>query len=138
MTETSQSAGDPAATEVRMPGPILVIDDDEAVGIVLGKALSRLGYTADIADNGSRGVDLYQKDPSRYSLVLLDFKLPGMDSRTVFGEIRALRSDIPVVLMSGYNRDEALEKSQGLALSGFLKKPFTMDALAAALSLANG
>jgi two-component system cell cycle sensor histidine kinase/response regulator CckA len=138
MIETTQSAEAPAAADVRMPGPILVIDDDEAVGIVLGRALAKLGYTADIAVDGARGVELYRRDPARYSLVLLDFKLPGMDSRTVFGEIRSLRGDIPVVLMSGYNRDEALEKSQGLHLSGFLKKPFTMDALAAALSLANG
>jgi CheY-like chemotaxis protein len=83
-------------------------------------------------------MSFFEADPAQYSLVLLDFKLPGMDSGTVYRHLRGLRPDLPVVLMSGYNREDALEKSAGMDLAGFLHKPFTPDTLRSALSCASG
>jgi two-component system, cell cycle sensor histidine kinase and response regulator CckA len=114
-------------------GRVLVIDDDDAVGLVLSRAISRFGFKADVALEGPSGLALFNANPGAYGLLLLDFKLPGMDSGTVYQKIRAERADLPVVLMSGYNKQEALDKSAGMELAGFLHKPFTMETLAAAL-----
>jgi DNA-binding response OmpR family regulator len=116
---------------------VLVIDDDLAVGLVLSRAMARLGFKSEFGADGPKGLALFDVDPSVYALVLLDFKLPGMDSREVYHMIRAKRPDLPVVLMSGYNRQEALDKSAGLDFAGFLHKPFNMETLAAALRCAN-
>ncbi len=114
-------------------GRVLVVDDDDAVGLVLSRAMSRLGFRAEIGADGPKGLSLFNVDPSVYVLVLLDFKLPGMDSREVYGKLREQRPDLPIVLMSGYNRQEALDKSAGLDFAGFLHKPFNMETLAGAL-----
>jgi CheY-like chemotaxis protein len=121
------------AQDTRASARVLVVDDDDAVGLVLSRTLTRLGYSSDLAADGPAAVALFSAHPEQYSLVLLDFKLPGMDSGTVFRKLRAGRPDVPVILMSGYNREEALGKSAGMDLAGFLHKPFTRETLAAAL-----
>jgi two-component system, cell cycle sensor histidine kinase and response regulator CckA len=117
-------------------GNVLVIDDDVAVGMVLSRAVTRFGFTAGVATDGTKGIALFRSDPSRYNLVLLDFKLPGMSSGEVYNELRLVRPELPVVLMSGYNREEAMEKSAGMDLAGFLHKPFNMETLASVLGFA--
>jgi two-component system cell cycle sensor histidine kinase/response regulator CckA len=126
----------PPSPEKSATGRVLVIDDDVAVGLVLCRAMARLGYNADVATDGTKGVAAFEADPDGYGLVLLDFKLPGMDSGTVYRKLRARRPQIPVVLMSGYNKQEALESSSGMELAGFLHKPFNMETLTAALRFA--
>ncbi len=103
------------------------------MGLVLSRTLTRLGYTSDLAADGQRALDIFNAHPEWYSLILLDFKLPGMDSGTVFRELRRRRPDVPVILMSGYSREDALANSAGMDLVGFLKKPFTRETLASAL-----
>jgi two-component system cell cycle sensor histidine kinase/response regulator CckA len=127
-----------APAEPGAVGRVLVIDDDDAVGLVLARAMARLGFNADVASDGPKGLSIFDADPSGYSLVLLDYKLPGMDSGTVHRRLRARRPDLPVVLMSGYNRQEAMDNSAGLDFAGFLHKPFNIETLSAALRFANG
>jgi DNA-binding NtrC family response regulator len=138
MNETSHPTVYRPDTAVSAPSPgaaahVLVIDDDDAVGLVLSRAMARLGFKGDIASDGPKGVSLLERDPNAYGLVLLDYKLPGMDSGSVFKRIRAHRPDLPVVLMSGYNRQEAMDNSAGMDFAGFLHKPFNMETLAEAL-----
>jgi two-component system cell cycle sensor histidine kinase/response regulator CckA len=121
------------AQDPRASARVLVVDDDEAVGLVLSRTLTKLGYTSDLAPDGQRALDLFNLHPEWYSLVLLDYKLPGMDSRTVFRGLRRRRPDVPVILMSGYSREDALANSAGMDLAGFLHKPFTRESLASAL-----
>ena len=130
-----QGIGAPGPDPLRLQATahVLVVDDDEAVGLVLSRTLTRLGYSSDVAADGAQAITLFEADPAQYSLVLLDFKLPGMDSGTVYRRLRVRRPDLPVILMSGYNREEALGNAAGLELAGFLHKPFTRETLASAL-----
>jgi two-component system cell cycle sensor histidine kinase/response regulator CckA len=125
-----------APVERAAGGRVLVIDDDDAVGLVLSRAMARLGYQADVAADGPKGVSAFEANPEEYGLVLLDFKLPGMDSGTVYRKLRERSPRIPVVLMSGYNKQEALDSSEGMELAGFLHKPFNMETLTQALRFA--
>jgi CheY-like chemotaxis protein len=63
-------------------------------------------------------------------LVLLDLTMPGLEGQEVFRQIRHLRPEVPVVLMSGYNEQEAVAHFTGKNLAGFLQKPFTLEELA--------
>lgn len=130
-----QAAGAPKPEPLKLPASarVLVVDDDDAVGLVLSRTLTRLGYASDHAADGAKALILFETDPAQYALVLLDFKLPGMDSSTVYRRLRVRRPDLPVILMSGYSREEALANSAGMELAGFLHKPFTRETLAAAL-----
>ena len=124
--------------ERRGSGRVLVVEDDFAIRIVLSRALTRLGFTATLAENGPEALSQFRIDPAAYVIALLDFKLPGMTSEDVLREIRAHRPDLPVILTSGYDRDEAMNRSVGMDVTSFLHKPFTVDSLAAELRLALG
>jgi two-component system cell cycle sensor histidine kinase/response regulator CckA len=130
------TAATPGSVKAGAGGRVLVIDDDDAVGLVLSRAMARLGFTGDVGSDGPKGLAIFDANPSAYGLVLLDFKLPGMDSRTVHHKLREKRPELPIVLMSGYNRQEAVDSSSGMDFVAFLHKPFNMETLAAALRYA--
>jgi two-component system cell cycle sensor histidine kinase/response regulator CckA len=117
----------------RGEGCVLVIDDDDAIRAVLARALTKLGFTTAVASEGDSALSIFGEDPERFTLVLLDYKLPGMDSKDVFHAIRQRRVDLPVILMSGYHKEEAVKNSSGMEIAGFIHKPFTMDALVSEL-----
>jgi len=114
----------------RGSGSVLVVDDEDAIRLVVSRAVAKMGFTANLASNGAQAVSLFKAEPSSYSIVLLDLKIPGTDSAEVMGTLRQLRPDIPVLLMSGCGSQDALARLAGLGVSGFLQKPFTLEELA--------
>jgi DNA-binding NtrC family response regulator len=120
----------PAWLEWKGSGSVLVVDDDEAVRLVLLRTLMKIGFSVSVAGDGSEAVALFEADPSSFRLALLDYKLPGMHSKDVFAHLRSKRPDLPVILMSGYSREDAVDKDKGLDYACFLHKPFTVEVLA--------
>jgi len=128
----------PSWLEWKGSGSVLVIDDDEAVRLVLLRTLMKIGFSVSVAGDGSEAVALFEADPTSFRLALLDYKLPGMLSRDVFAHMRSKRPDLPVILMSGYSREDAADKLAGHDYADFLHKPFTVDVLATKVRQALG
>ena len=120
-------------------GTILVVDDEDGVRRTLRAILRKRGFEVLLAHNGRAGADVLRDQGERVSLVILDLTMPVMGGEQTFDLMRAIRKDVPIVLMSGYDETEALVKTAGKDFTGFLQKPFTMDRLihvvAAALGL---
>jgi CheY-like chemotaxis protein len=72
--------------------------------------------------------------------VLLDLTMPEMGGEKTFDEIRKLRPEVPVVLLSGYDEDEMSRRMGGKSVQGFVQKPFTSDWLVESVldALSNG
>jgi DNA-binding response OmpR family regulator len=134
----ANAAAIPAWLAWRGSGDVLVVDDDESVRTVLLRTLTKIGFTVSLAGDGAAALDIFSADPTRYLLVLLDYKLPGMDSKSILAELRTNKPRLPVILMSGYCREDASSHSDGMAECEFLHKPFTMDALASKVRVAVG
>ncbi len=81
------------------------------------------------AADGRKGLEIVREKGSTLAGVLLDLTMPNMDGETAFREIRAIHPDLPIVLMSGYNEQDAVARFAGKGLAGFLQKPFTVDAM---------
>ncbi|HXQ81899.1 MAG TPA: response regulator [Opitutaceae bacterium] len=135
--------GQPAKAAARPPwsgwrgsGSILVVDDDDSIRSVVARTVTRLGFKVNQASDGRQAVAQFESDPGLHSLVLLDYKLPGMDGSEVLSRLRRARPDARVILMSGLSREEALEEFTDLGVSGFLQKPFTLEMLVAELRAA--
>ncbi|MEM7410422.1 MAG: ATP-binding protein [Myxococcota bacterium] len=109
---------------------VLVIDDDVTVRDATARMLKHLGCVVTVAEDGPRGLEVYRARSADLDLVLLDMTMPGMSGREVFREIRAIGGRARVVLMSGYDEDEATGSFAGDELAGFLPKPFDTQALA--------
>ncbi len=117
----------------RARGRILLIDDDPSVRAVGQRMLAKLGFEVLAAEDGLSGVRIYSTHRGEFDLVLLDMTMPGLSGDEVCRELRALRSDAKVVLMSGYSEQEATQHFAERSLAGFLAKPFRLETLSACI-----
>jgi PAS domain S-box-containing protein len=108
-------------------GMILVIDDEETVLATAARILETGGYTVALAPDGRAGLKVFKEKMDSLRMVLLDLTMPHLDGVETFQEIRKIRKDIPVVLMSGYNEQEAVQRFIGQGLAGFIQKPFQVQ-----------
>jgi CheY-like chemotaxis protein len=109
------------------------VDDEESVRNVASRMLQALGFTTELAADGREGMEKYRQDPSRYQLVLLDLTMPHMDGEETFRQLRHLNPGVKVLLMSGYNQQEAVGRFTGKGLAGFVQKPFEIERLITAI-----
>ncbi len=117
-------------------GTILVADDEEPVRDVLANMLERLGFSAVTAADGVEALTSFRAEPDRFAAVLLDLSMPRCDGMETLHEIRRIRTDTPVLLISGHSSGELLEQFAKERLAGIVQKPFTTPALHEALQRA--
>ena len=118
-----------ATTDWRGEGTVLVVDDEPSVRAIVAQMLTVMGLQAVFAADGREGVAKFRPDPARFTLVLLDLTMPHMDGAETFAELRKMRAGVRVVLMSGFNEQEALMRFAGKGITSFIQKPFTLDSL---------
>ncbi len=129
----------PAAIPVwRGQGTVLVVDDEETMRSTVARMMRLIGLDPLLAADGREAVEIFRANPAQFALVLLDLTMPHMDGEQTFTELRRLRSDVRVVLMSGFNAHEALVRFNGKGLASFLQKPFTIGSLRTTLQGAMG
>ena len=113
----------------RGEGTVLVVDDEETVRVTTARMLEACGFETVLADNGRTGVERFRTEPGQIALVVLDLTMPHMDGEEAFKAIVETRPDARVLLMSGFNEQEAIARFTGKGLAGFIQKPFTLPAL---------
>jgi PAS domain S-box-containing protein len=120
----------------RREGTILVVDDEPVVRKVVARMLERAGHSVMVASNGCEGVDSFTARPDDFAAVVVDLTMPDIGGDEVLARIRRLRPGVPVVLMSGYTREDFDTKFTGKERVAFLHKPFRDAELSAALEVA--
>lgn len=113
------------------PGLILVIDDEEILRSAIAEILEMKGFEVLTAENGKAGLALFRQHAAAISLVLLDIAMPVMTGDAAFRALRRLRGDVPVILLSGYDESETVQRIGQSDNSCFLRKPFKLEALLA-------
>ncbi|HZI75108.1 MAG TPA: ATP-binding protein, partial [Gemmatimonadales bacterium] len=110
------------------PGTVLVIEDEDGVRDLVHRVLQDQGHEVLAAADGDGALELLEEERD-LDLVLSDIIVPGIGTSELDQKIRQLRPEVPVLYMSGYSRDEMIER--GLIDSGrpFLQKPFTAEEL---------
>ena len=127
--EDSAAQSVPGKAEWRGHGDALVMDDEESVRSTAAAMLRKLGFTVTLAADGREGVRAFQEDPGKYTIVLTDLTMPHLDGEATFHELRRIRGDVRVILMSGFNEQEAISRFTGKGLASFLQKPFVFEEL---------
>ncbi len=117
------------------PGPsgretILVVEDEESVRKLVCEALKALGYRTLSASDPGEAIEICRSHDDQIELLLTDVVLPGIDGRTLFNTLTAVRSDLKVLYVSGYTENFIVH--HGVLEKGvhFLHKPFDVDSLA--------
>src|ERR1700733_6221744 len=107
---------------------VLVVDDEPEIRKLVTAMLARNGYRVLSADSGENAIRLFKNNPDT-DLLLTDVVAPGMSGPMIADEIAALKSNIKVLFMSGYDSTQVVQRyvvEKGYSL---LIKPFTMEQL---------
>ena len=105
------------------------MDDDESIRM-LGKAtLEQVGIKVITANDGMEAVDIFKKHADEINLILMDMTMPRLNGDEAFKQIHQYRSDVKVILSSGYSEQDATQKFSRSALGGFLQKPYRPEDL---------
>ena len=116
---------------------MLVVDDDELLCETATDALKSIGIKAEWTLSGEKAIDLviqHHKKRDDYQIILLDWKLPGMNGIQVAKEIRRnLGDEVPILLISAYDWSEFEAEAREAGISGFISKPLFKSTLYHAL-----
>jgi two-component system CheB/CheR fusion protein len=129
-TAAAPKAEGEGRTDLRGAGTILVVDDEEMIRNFSKSALESFGYRVLLAADGYEGVRLFQENSAAVGLVLLDVAMPGMDGGATLQRIREIRTDVPVLICSGFGDLDVEERFTAVETAGFFAKPYTVKQLA--------
>ncbi|GAB4333643.1 MAG: hypothetical protein Kow0089_02390 [Desulfobulbaceae bacterium] len=118
--------------ELAGSGSILIVDDEQQQRDVTGKMLEMLGYEVDSVPSGEAAVEYLKK--KSVDLVLLDMIMdPGMNGRETYEQIIKIKPHQKTLFVSGYSKNEEVEKALLLGVDGFVSKPFTLEQIGLAV-----
>ncbi|MGE3511115.1 MAG: response regulator [Vicinamibacterales bacterium] len=137
-------------TTVRTPAPapagrplssterprVLVVDDEASIRDLLSKTLALAEYDVDVAPDGRSALERLRIYP--YDLLIADLKMPGMDGLSVIREAKRYKSDLPVIIITGYSTESSAIEAVNLGVAGYLTKPFRVPQVLAAAAKALG
>lgn len=112
---------------------ILVVDDDPRTLRYVRDTLTKAGFTPLVTGDPEEALSLFETD--RPKLVLLDLMLPGDDGIELMKRFLVI-AEVPVIFLSGYDRDETIARAFDLGASDYVVKPFSSTELLARIRAA--
>jgi len=102
------------------PVRILYMEDDEGLARLLQKKMRREGFEVDLADNGKKGLAMFEKQP--YDVLFLDHKMPGYSGLEVIRLLASRRTLPPTVMVTGAGDETTAVKAMKLGASDYIVK----------------
>jgi excisionase family DNA binding protein len=132
----AQGAARPAPSAPGTRPRVLGVDDEATIRDLLSKTLALAEYDVDMAHDGRTALERLRV--IQYDLLITDLRMPGVDGLTVIREARRLKSDLPVIIITGFSNEASAIEAVNLGVSGYLTKPFRVPRVLAAASKALG
>jgi len=136
-TPAAQTREEAELEPLQGSGTVLLVDDDETVLSIAQEMLTEFGFSVIIAKDGRDAVEKFQQAED-IRFVLMDLTMPNLDGEQAFLELQRLDPQVKVIMSSGYNQQEVVQKFAGKGICGFLKKPYQLSALQAAIQKLEG
>ncbi len=102
---------------------ILLVDDEDMLLEVGKKMLESLGYSVAAINSSPEAVTLFSKEPQKFNMVITDQTMPHMTGFDLAREIMSIRTDIPVILCTGYSETVSEDKAKAAGIKDFVLKP---------------
>ena len=113
---------------------VMIVDDERALVALTEEMLAELGYEPVGFDSSTAALLAIQAEPQRFDLVLTDETMPDLAGTELAREIRWVRPDMPIVLMSGYSGGQLAERAALAGVGDVLHKPLERRDIALALA----
>jgi len=111
---------------------VLIVDDEKNILLTLSQSLEVLQLETDTATNGEEA--LAKLKGKEFGLILLDIRMPGMDGMEVLRQVREIRPDIRIIMISAYGTIELAVEAMKLGAVDFIQKPFSPEEVRALVS----
>jgi CheY-like chemotaxis protein len=108
---------------------VLVVDDEPEVLELASEILRRVGYSVLEAADGAKALEVAASHAGEIHLLVTDMVMPGMSGRDLGERLRALRTTLRVLYISGYVQDASTRAALASEHSAFVAKPFTPELL---------
>jgi excisionase family DNA binding protein len=128
----------PAVTPKSGHHRVLVVDDEVSIRELLVKTLSLAEYSVDTAADGTSALSHLRDTAQPCDLAIVDLKMPGMDGLMLIRQMKQLRPDMPVIIITGFSTEVSAIEAVNLGVSGYLTKPFRAPQVLAAAAKALG
>jgi len=115
---------------------ILIVDDELPILAMLNQMLERLGYKITMQSSGIDALEAFKAGPDKFDLIVTDFTMPNMTGAGLAREVLSIRSDIPIILCSGFSEQMNTEKAALLGIREYLLKPVNKNELAKVIRMA--
>lgn len=113
----------------RETGTVLVVDDEPNVRELASSLLEEVGYQVVAAADGFEGLAAVKANPGLFRLALIDMLMPGMTGEELLREMRKLRADLPVVVMTGFTNKQLPDDLASQPGTALVVKPFRLERL---------
>lgn len=111
-------------------GCVIYVDDEEPIALLGGEMLASIGYEVAVYSNSLDALHAFRVNPGRFDLVITDMTMPNMTGVNLSKEIRKIRSDIPIILTTGFSERVNEEELRKIGIQEFLMKPVSLATLA--------
>jgi CheY-like chemotaxis protein/predicted transcriptional regulator len=106
---------------------VLMVDDEAQFRATTNKILIRRGFDTIMAESGEEALTQLSKNPD---VIILDIKMPGMDGHETLLEIRKIKPDVPVIMLTGHGGLSSARQAHAEGAFDYLSKPCDIDVLA--------
>ena len=111
---------------------ILIVDDEEGYRKVLSNSLTDLGYETKAVNNGFEALEEVKK--RRYSIILLDVQMPGMDGIELLDQLQSIRFRSHIVIITAYTGEDVVHEAIRKGAKKVITKPFSIGDIEICLS----
>ncbi|MGD9948771.1 MAG: ATP-binding protein [Desulfobulbus sp.] len=112
---------------------ILIVDDESAVALVIGRMLASLGYATEIFTDSAKALEAYARNPKKIDLVITDMTMPKFTGLAIAHAMRALKPGQPIIICTGYSGHLSEVEAKAEGIHTFLDKPVSQATLAFAV-----
>ena len=109
---------------------MLFVDDEKAMVDAIRPMIERLGYKVTARTSSIEGLEAFRANPDRFDLVITDFTMPNMTGMELAKALLKIRSDIPIILCTGYSEHINEDKAKANGVRAFLMKPVVLSEIA--------
>jgi two-component system, cell cycle sensor histidine kinase and response regulator CckA len=132
--EPSATESDPEPdAEALATKRVLLVDDDPTLRRHGSLLLQTLGYEVVVCADGFAALDAVLHSPQGFDLLFTDISMPGMDGRVLASRVQTLRPEIKVLFTSGFSKESLFPSPGEYGQIRFLRKPYTVNALASSI-----
>jgi two-component system, NtrC family, response regulator AtoC len=108
-----------------MEQTVLIVDDEMQLAKLIGRKLKKTGLNPIMAHLGSSAVDLFKR--TDVSIVILDYMLPDTTGLQVLKEMKKIKPNVPVIMMTAYGNVESAVQAMKLGAVDYLNKPMELE-----------